>query len=80
MKNYDLIIIGAGTSGAYLAHAVAKAGHSVLVIEKNSRDKAGTKYDIFHIERREFDRLGIPRPFEGDAAWAFDPERSACSE
>ena len=76
MKNYDIVIIGAGTSGAYLARAVAKRGHSVLVIEKNSRDKTGSKYDIFHIEEREFERLGIPRPVEGDAEWAFEFEKN----
>ena len=76
MKNYDLIIIGAGTSGAYLAHAVAKAGHSVLVIEKNPREKTGSKYDIFHIEEREFARLGLPRPVEGDTEWAFEFEKN----
>jgi flavin-dependent dehydrogenase len=80
MKKYDLVIIGAGTSGAYLAREIAKRGHSVLVIEKNSRDKTGTKYDIFHIEEREFARLGIPRPVEGDAAWAFEFEKNYNSD
>jgi flavin-dependent dehydrogenase len=76
MKSYDLIIIGAGTSGAYLAQRMARRGHKVLVIEQLSRAKVGTKYDIFHIERREFDRLDIPRPVEGDPAWAFEFEKN----
>ena len=70
MDQYDLVVIGAGTTGAYLARQMAKRGHSVLVIEKLPKTKVGTKYDIFHIENREFDRLGIPRPVEGDPAKA----------
>ena len=76
MQSYDLIILGAGTSGAYLAKRMARRGHKVLVLERLPRDKVGTKYDIFHIERREFDRLEIPRPEEGDAAWAFEFEKN----
>ena len=76
MQTYDLIILGAGTSGAYLAKRMARRGHKVLVLETLSRAKVGTKYDIFHIERREFDRLEIPRPTQGDAAWAFEFEKN----
>ena len=72
MDSYDLIVIGAGTTGAYLAEKMASRGHSVLVIEKLPKSKVGTKYDIFHIEEKEFERLGIPRPKEGDPAWAFE--------
>ena len=76
MKSYDLIVIGAGTSGAYLAQRMARRGHRVLVLEQASKETVGTKYDIFHIEQREFSRLEIPRPKEGDAAWAFEFEKN----
>ena len=76
MDSYDLIVIGAGTTGAYLAETMAKRGHSVLVIEKLPKTKVGKKYDIFHIEAKEFERLGIPRPKEGDPAWAFEFEKN----
>ncbi|MBQ7638428.1 MAG: NAD(P)/FAD-dependent oxidoreductase [Clostridia bacterium] len=76
MDKYDIVIIGAGTSGAYLAKRMAEKGHSTLVIEKSSKAKVGTKYDIFHIEAREFSRLGIPRPEEGDPEWAFEFEKN----
>ncbi len=72
MEKYDLIIIGGGTSGAYLAERMAKRGHSVLVAEKLPEEKVGAKYDIFHIEEKEFGRLEIPRPVKGDPAWAFE--------
>ena len=76
MDSFDLIVIGAGTTGAYLAEKMAKRGHDVLVIDKLPKTKIGTKYDIFHIEAREFDRLDIPRPAEGDRAWAFEFEKN----
>ena len=76
MTNYDVVIIGAGTSGAYLAEALAKRGHKVAVIEKLPQEKVGTKFDIFHIEEKEFARLGLPRPVEGDPAWAFEFEKN----
>ena len=76
MKTFDLVIIGAGTSGAYLAWRMAKRGFSVLVLEQLSREKVGTKYDIFHIEEKEFERLELPRPIKGDEAWAFEFEKN----
>lgn len=76
MEQYDLIVIGGGTSGAYLARNMAKRGHRVLVIEKQPMEKVGTKYDIFHIEAREFERLEIPRPVEGDPDWGFEFEKN----
>lgn len=76
MEQYDVVVIGAGSSGAYLARHLALRGHSVLVIEKLPKTKVGTKYDIFHIEQREFARLGIPRPVQGDEAWAFEFEKN----
>ncbi|HEY3347824.1 MAG TPA: FAD-dependent oxidoreductase [Nitrospirota bacterium] len=48
MKNYDVIIVGAGVSGLTLAHYCAKAGQQVLVLEKTNR--AG---GCFHSHRFE---------------------------
>lgn len=76
MDRYDVVVIGAGTSGAYLAKLLAARGHSVLVMEKLPKTKVGTKYDIFHIEQKEFGRLHIPRPVQGDPAWAFEFEKN----
>ena len=72
MEQVDVLIIGAGTSGSYLARKLCERGHSVLVLDKLSEEKIGTKYDIFHIEEKEFARFGIPRPKKGDPAWAFE--------
>ncbi len=76
MDTYDLIVIGAGTTGAYLAREMAKRGRSVLAVEKLPKTKVGTKYDIFHIEKKEIDPLDIPRPVQGDKAWAFEFEKN----
>ena len=69
---YDVVIIGAGTSGAYLARKLAERGHRVLAVDKCTKDRIGTKYDIFHIEEKEFGRFGLPRPVRGDPEWAFE--------
>ena len=71
-EHFDVLIIGAGSSGAYTAKLLAEKGHSVCVIDSLKRDKIGTKYDIVHIEEKEFKLLNIPRPVEGDAPWAFE--------
>ncbi len=76
MERYDLIVIGAGTSGAYLAQKMARRGRKVLVLEQLSKEKVGTKYDIFHIEQREFARLELPRPVKGDTALAIEFEKN----
>ncbi len=74
MKKYDVAIVGGATSGSFFARKMAEKGHSVLVIEKNPLEKIGTRYDIFHIGRKEFERFGIPRPIKGDKEWAFEFE------
>ena len=66
MKSYDVVIVGAATSGSYFAHRIAEQGHSVLVIDAKPREKVGAKYDIFHIGKPDFARFGLPFPEEGD--------------
>lgn len=80
MKKTDVAIIGAATSGAYLAKLLSEKGISVTVIEKDAKEKVGSKYDIMHIETKEFDRFGIPRPVQGDAAWAFEFSREQTAD
>lgn len=72
MGCYDVLIVGAATSGAWFAHEMAKRGHRVKVIEKQSFEDFGRKYDIFHISREDFDRFGLPLAVPGDGAWAFE--------
>ena len=72
----DLLIVGAGTTGAYLAAQMVKRGHRVMLIDALPRERVGTKYDIFHVEAKEFERLELPRPVEGDPEWAFEFEKN----
>ena len=71
MKKTDAVIIGAGSSGSYIAKLLAEQGFSVCVIESLPKKKVGTKYDIFHIEEKEFELLNLPKPKNGDPSWAF---------
>ncbi len=72
MENYDVIIIGAGTSGSYFGSKLAEKGFKVLIIDKLSEEKIGTKYDIFHIVKKDFERFNLPYPEKGnDYAFEF---------
>lgn len=74
MKKYDVAVIGAATSGAFFARRMAEKGYKVKVIEKHSKETLGTKYDIFHVANKEFEKFGLPRPHEGDKEWGFEFE------
>ena len=43
MADYDVVIAGAGTGGSTTAYALAKRGHSVLLIDRKKRDGIGEK-------------------------------------
>ena len=68
----NVAVIGAGTSGSYIAKLMSEKGFDVRVIDLLPKEKIGTKYDIFHIEEKEFSALDIPRPERGDRSWAFE--------
>ena len=62
---HDVVIVGAGPVGIYLGMIFAKKNHSVLIVEKNSKENTGSKMDQFHLETMVFDKYGIPPPIEG---------------
>ncbi|MDD3999370.1 MAG: NAD(P)/FAD-dependent oxidoreductase [Bacilli bacterium] len=76
MKKYDIIIVGAGSAGSYFARKMAVLGFEVLVIEKLSETKVGTKYDIFHIVKEDFSTFGLPLPEKGND-FAFEFSKNA---
>ena len=76
MKKYDVIIVGGATSGSYFAKLLAEKSHKVLIIEKNSKEKVGSKYDIFHMPKKEFEHFNVPLPKKGDKEWAFEFEKN----
>lgn len=80
MKKYDVIIVGASTAGSYFARRMAEKGFSVLLLDKDSRDKLSPAYDIFHMGKDEMKQFGLPEVKEGDGIYEFTFEDSAiCS-
>lgn len=71
MKHYDVVIVGAATTGSYFAHQLAEQGRSVLVIDALDPQRIGTKYDIYHVAKKDFDRFHLPLPEKGKD-WAFE--------
>ena len=71
MEKYDIIVVGASTTGAWFARQMAKRGHSVLVIEKNEKENVSREYDIFHMPKKEMERSFLEIPKEGDKEFGF---------
>ncbi len=72
MKQYDVVIVGAATSGSFLARRLAEGRHSVLLLDAKAERDVGTRYDIFHIQEADFQRFKLPMPKEGeDFAFRF---------
>ncbi len=61
----DLAIVGAGTAGAALAAFAAKAGLSVLVLERRPLAEAGARW-VNGVPLRAFDEAGLARPRGGE--------------
>ena len=66
MEQYDVLIVGAATAGSYFARKIAEAGHSVLVVEKLTKENLGRRLDIFHVAKADFARFGLPLPERND--------------
>ncbi len=76
MERYDIVVVGASTTGAWFARQMAKRGHSVLVIEKQEQDNVSREYDIFHMSKKEMEQFGLEIPKEGDKDFGFTFEGS----
>jgi digeranylgeranylglycerophospholipid reductase len=59
----DVIIVGAGTAGSYLAWLLGKKGVGVTLIEKDKKEEVGKRLDIIHFESDRIQKAGIP-PFK----------------
>ncbi len=53
VENYDLVIVGASTTGCWFAEKMARKGLKVFVIEKNQAYSVSREYDIFHMGEGE---------------------------
>lgn len=76
LMQYDVVIIGGSTSGAFLAKRLAEKGFLVKVIEKTDEGNVGRKMDIVHIARAEFDRFDLPIVKKGSPEWGFEFEEN----
>lgn len=72
MKNCDVLIIGAATSGCYLAKLLAQKGASVIVADRLTEQTLGNRLDIFHMTRREMKKYDLPCPQKGDGIYEFE--------
>ncbi len=72
--SYDAIVIGAGTAGTYFAKLMAEQGYRVLVVEKDPREKLGSRLDIFHIDKELFEKFGVPAPSAADEEYVSEFE------
>ena len=71
-RKYDVIIIGASTTGSWFGNEMAKRGFKVLMLEKQERENVSRNYDIFHMAKSEMEKFGYPIPEKGDEDYSFE--------
>lgn len=58
----DVIVVGAGSAGTYLAWRLALEGFKIVVLEARPLEQLGQNIEIFHMDQRAFAEFGIPEP------------------
>lgn len=77
MEKYDVLIVGASTTGCWFAEKMAKQGFKVLVIEKETPDNVSRSYDIFHMGEGEMKQFDLVIPEEDNPIREFRFESSS---
>lgn len=68
-EQYDVVVAGAGTAGAYASYLLAKAGLKVALLESKSGDQIGVKtcgdgLGLHHVERMSKYLTPNPKVFQ----------------
>jgi hypothetical protein len=71
MKKYDVLVVGASTTGCWFAYKMAEQGFKVLVIEKQQPDNVSREYDVFHMGEKDMIKFDLLLPEEGDPLREF---------
>jgi digeranylgeranylglycerophospholipid reductase len=71
--NYDAVIVGGGTAGAYLGWLLAQKGFSVAILEKQKQGEPGSRIGIFHIDEIRFAQFELPLP-SGEELIGYHPD------
>ena len=77
MEKYDVLIVGASTTGCWFAEKMAKQGFRVLVIEKEAPENVSRSYDIFHMGEGEMKQFDLVIPEESNPIREFRFESSS---
>ncbi len=71
-QNYDIIIVGAGTSGSFAAYHLSKMGFRTAIIERKPEEEIGNKVCGDGIGSHHFDQIKLEKPKLGyDAETVF---------
>jgi digeranylgeranylglycerophospholipid reductase len=62
LKNFDVIIVGAGSGGCLAAKTIAKAGYEVCMVDRKSEEDIGDKVCGDAIGKHHFDNLNLAHP------------------
>jgi menaquinone-9 beta-reductase len=68
----DVLVIGAGSSGAAAAAKLAEAGFSVLLVDRRPLRRAGAWW-VNGVAFAQFDAAGLPRPADDELAGGVEP-------
>ena len=74
IEKSDILIVGAGTAGIYFGWLMAKKGFSVIIIDKDQREKVGKRLDIIHFETNLMMESGLPPVIEGTPDFVYSAE------